>query len=73
MKNDRYVAIEPLKNRFIKLDRLLASFSHIELREHMLPNILKNKIDDFEIRNIINFYFEYLRGKNKHNFSKILF
>ena len=42
LKNDRYAAIKPLKNKFIKLDKLLASFSHIELKEHMLLNILKN-------------------------------
>ena len=44
LKNNRYAAIKPLKNNFIKLDRLLASFSQIELREHMVQNILKNKI-----------------------------
>ena len=48
LKNNRYATIKPLKNKFIKLDRLLQSFSHIELREHMLQNILKNKIDDIE-------------------------
>ena len=52
MKNDRYAAIKPLKNKFIKLDKLLASFLHIELREHMLQNILKNKTDEDEIKNI---------------------
>ena len=33
-KNNRYAAIKPLKNKFIKVDKLLESFSHIELREH---------------------------------------
>ena len=54
LKNDRYAAIKPLKNKFIKLDKLLASFSHIELKEHMLQNILKNKIDEVEIKNTDN-------------------
>ena len=54
LKNDRYAAIKPIKNKFIKLDKLLASFSHIELKEHMLQNILKNKIDEVEIKNIDN-------------------
>ena len=54
LKNNRYAALKPLKNKFIKLDRLLASFSHIELRKHMLQNILKNKIDEVEIKNIDN-------------------
>ena len=30
LKNIRYATIKPLKNKFIKLDRLLATFSHIE-------------------------------------------
>ena len=54
LKNDKYAVIKPLKNKFIKLDKLLASFSHIELKEHMLQNILKNKIDEVEIKNIDN-------------------
>ena len=54
MKNDRYAAIKLLKNKFIKLDKLLASFSRKELREHMLQNILKNKLDEVEIKNIDN-------------------
>ena len=54
LKNDRYAAIKPIKNKFIKLDKLLASFSHIELKEHMLQNILKNKIDEVEIKNTDN-------------------
>ena len=47
LKNNGYTAIKPLKNKFIKLHKLLASFSHIE-------KILKNKIDEVEIRNIDN-------------------
>ena len=54
LKNNRYAALKPLKNKFIKLDRLLASFSHTESRKHMLQNILKNKIDEVEIKNIDN-------------------
>ena len=54
LKNDRYAAIKLLKNKFIKLEKLLASFSRKELREHMLQNILKNKLDEVEIKNIDN-------------------
>ena len=54
LKNDRYAAIKALKNKFIKLDKLLASFSPTELKEHMLQNILKNKIYDVEIKNTDN-------------------
>ena len=74
MKNDRYAAIKPLKNKFIKLDKLLASFSHIELKEHMLQNILKNKIDEVEIKNTDNeFLFWVFERENKRNSNKILF
>ena len=51
LKNNRYAALKPLKNKFIKLDKILASFSHIESREHIQQNILKNKIDNIEITN----------------------
>ena len=54
LKNNRHAAIKPLKKKFIKLDKLSASFSHIELREHMLQNILKNNIDEVEITNVEN-------------------
>ena len=48
--NDGYAAIKPLKDKFIKLNELLKSFSHLELREHILQNILKNKIDGIELK-----------------------
>ena len=48
LKNNRYSAFKLLKNKFIKLDRILTPFSHIESREHILQSILKNKIDDIE-------------------------
>ena len=54
LKNNRCAAIKPLKNKFIKLNKLLASFLHIELREHTLQNILKNKTGEIEIANIDN-------------------
>ena len=37
--NYRYVAIKPSKDIFTKLKEILKSFSNIELREHILPNI----------------------------------
>ena len=46
LKDNRYAAIKPFKNTFIKLNNLLESFSHIELREHTLQNFLKNKIEN---------------------------
>ena len=40
--NDGYAAIKPLKDKFIKLNKLLKSFSHLEIREHILQNSLRN-------------------------------
>ena len=51
---DRYSAIKQSKNKFIKLNKLLESFLHIELREHILQNILKNEIHEVEIKNFDN-------------------
>ena len=50
LKDNRYAAVKPLKNKFIKLNKILESFSHLELREHMLQNILKYKIEEIEFK-----------------------
>ena len=50
IENDGYAAIKPLKDKFIKLNELLKSFSHLELREHMIQNILKHKIEEIELK-----------------------
>ena len=39
--NHRYAAIKPLKNKFIKLDKLFQSFSHLELKEHIIRKYFK--------------------------------
>ena len=58
LKNNRYAALKPVKNKFIKLDKMLTSFSHKELREHLLKYILKNKISDVnDISDINNHLF----------------
>ena len=33
MKNNRYVALKPFKNKFMRLEKMLKSFSHKELKE----------------------------------------
>ena len=48
--NDGYAAIKSLKDKFIKLNKLLQSFSHLKLREHILHTILKNKMDGIELK-----------------------
>ena len=50
INNNRYTAVKSLKNKFIKLDTLLESFSHLELKEYIIQNILKNKIEGIELK-----------------------
>ena len=58
LKNNRYAALKPVKNKFIKLDKMLTSFSLKELREHILKCILKNKISNVDdIIDINNYLF----------------
>ena len=37
--NDRYAALNTLKNKFIKLDEILRSFSEKELKEYLMNHI----------------------------------
>ena len=39
INNCSYAAIKPLKDKFIKLNELLKSFSQLELREYFLQRI----------------------------------
>ena len=50
LQNNKYAAVKPLKNKFIKLNKILESFLHLELREHILQNILKNKIEGIKFK-----------------------
>ena len=52
INNYRYTAIKPFKNKFVKLDKLLKCFSHIELKEYILHNILTNKIGIIQIETL---------------------
>ena len=36
LKNNRYVAMKPLKNTFTQLNQILKSFAHMELKEYVL-------------------------------------
>ena len=42
--------MKPFKNKFVKLDELLESFSHLELREFILQKIRKNKTDEIKLK-----------------------
>ena len=58
LKNNRYAALKPVKNKFIKLDKMLISSSHKELRELILKRIFKNKIsNEDDIIDINNYLF----------------
>ena len=39
LKNNRYVAMKPLKNTFTQLNQILKSFSHMELKDYVLTLI----------------------------------
>ena len=58
LKNNRHAALRPVKNKFIKLYKMLTSSSHKELREHILKRILKNKRSDVD--DIINILIDIL-------------
>ena len=47
---NKNAAIKPFKNKFVKLDELLKSFSHLELKEYMSQRSFKNKIDGTELK-----------------------
>ena len=49
INNHKYAAIKPLRNKFVNLNKILESFSHIKLREYILQNIL-NKIEETEFK-----------------------
>ena len=38
--NNRYAAIKPHKNKFVQLNKILKSFSHMELKEYILRKII---------------------------------
>ena len=42
LKNNRCAALKPPKNKFMKLDKMLKSFSHKELKEYILSHINSN-------------------------------
>ena len=42
LKNNRYAALKPLKNKLIQLEKMLKSFSHKELKEYIL-NLIRTK------------------------------
>ena len=46
LKNNRYAALKALKNKFMRLEKMLKSFSHKELKEYILNHIYANDPND---------------------------
>ena len=46
LKNNRNAALKPPKNKFMRLDKMLKSFSHKELKEYILSHINSNDSND---------------------------
>ena len=46
LKNNRYAALKPLKNKFMRLEKMLKTFSHKELKEYILNRIRTNDAND---------------------------
>ena len=46
LKNNRYVALKPPKNKLMRLEKMLKSFSHKELKEYILNHIYTNDPND---------------------------
>ena len=42
LTNNRYAALKPAKNKFMRLDKMSKSFSHKELKEDILSHINSN-------------------------------
>ena len=53
LKNNRYAAIKPLKNKFTQLEKILKYFSHKEIKEYILYHIhINNSIDSNDINDL---------------------
>ena len=46
LKNNRYTTLKPLRNKFMRLEKILKSFSHKELKEYILNRIHTNDSND---------------------------
>ena len=46
LKNNRYAASKPLEIKIMRLDKMLKSFSHKELKEYILNRIHTNDSND---------------------------
>ena len=54
LKNNRYALLKPLKNKFMRLDKILKSLTDKELKEEILTRIYTNGLNDLNDRNDTN-------------------
>ena len=54
LKKNKYAALKPVKNELLKLEKLLKSFSHKELKEYILNRIISNDLNDINNKNDSN-------------------
>ena len=54
LKNNRYAALKPFKNKFMRLEIMLKSFSRNELKEHIWNHIYKKDSNDSNDSNDTN-------------------
>ena len=54
LKNNRYAALKPLKNKFIRLGKMLKPFSNEEINEYMLSHFISNGLNDLNDTNNSN-------------------
>ena len=54
MKNNRYAALKPIKNKFMSLEKMLKSFSDKELKKCILNCIHINNTDNTNDANNTN-------------------
>ena len=54
LKNNRYAALKPLTNKYMRLEKMLKSFSHKESKEYILNCIHSNDANDLNDTNNLN-------------------
>ena len=54
LKNNRYAVLKPLKNKFMRLEKILKSFPDKELKEYILNRIYTNGLNDLNDTNDSN-------------------
>ena len=54
LKSNRYAGLKPPKNKFMQLEKMLKSFLHKEIKDHILNHIHRNDSNDTKDTNNTN-------------------